>query len=58
MDTKEILRWTIKIVIIIVLIYVITVLSEKYGEKRVMINGFAIALILFGIGKILLRNKK
>jgi hypothetical protein len=58
METKEILRWTVKILIIIVLVYVITLLSDKYGEKRVMINGLGIALILFGTGKLLLKNKK
>jgi hypothetical protein len=58
MDTKEILRWTVKIMVIIVLVIVITKLSYKCGEGRVMINGLAFALLLFSVGKLLLKNKK
>ena len=58
MDTKEILRWTVKIMVIIVLVFVFTKLSDKFGEGRVMINGLAFALLLFSVGKLLLKNKK
>ena len=55
MDTKEILKWTAKIMFIIVFVIIINILSDKYGEGRVMLNGLAFALLLFCIGKLLLK---
>ena len=57
MDVKEILSWTVKIIIIIAVVYFITILSDKYGKGRVMITGFAFAGLLFSIGKLLLKKK-
>ena len=57
MDSKEILRWTVKILIVIVLVIVINFLSDKFGKGRVMINGLAIAFFFFSIGKLLLKKK-
>ena len=57
MDTKEILRWTVKIMVIIVLVVIINILSDKFGEGRVLINGLALAGLLFCIGKLLLKKK-
>ena len=57
MDRKEILSWTVKIIVIIALVYIITVLSDKYGNGKVMITGLAIAGFLFCLGKLLLKKK-
>jgi len=57
MDKNEILKWTAKILSLIVGIIIINILSDKYGEGRVMLNGLAFALLLFCIGNLLLKKK-
>ena len=57
MDAKEILRWTVKIIVIIAIVYFITILSDQYGKGRVMVTGLAIAGLLFCAGKLLLKKK-
>jgi len=57
MDKNDILKWTAKIMFIIVLVIIINKLSDKYGDVRVMLYGFAIAALLFSIGKLLMKNK-
>jgi hypothetical protein len=56
MDTKEILRWTVKIIIVITLVILINILSDKFGKDRVILNALAIALLLYCIGKLLLKK--
>ena len=53
MGTKETLRWTVKIIIVIFLVIIINILSEKFGKDRVILNALAIALLLYSIGKLL-----
>jgi len=57
LDAKVILSWTVKIIVIIAIVYIITTLSDKYGKDRVMMTGLAIAGLLFCVGKLLLKKK-
>jgi len=57
MERKEILKWTIKIIICVALAFLINILSDEYGRDRVMITTLAIALLLFSIGKLLMKKK-
>ena len=58
MVTKVILKWTAKIMLVIVLVIITNKLSDKYGEGRVFINGMAFALLLYCIGKLLLKSSE
>jgi len=57
LDTKEIFKWTARIIIIISLVVIISVLSDKYGKDMIILNGLAFALLLYSIGKLLLKKK-
>jgi hypothetical protein len=57
METKEILKWTAKIIACVALAFVINILSDEYGKGRVIITTLAIALLLYSIGKLLLKKK-
>jgi len=57
MERKEILKWTAKIIVCVALAFVINLLSDEYGKGKVIITTLAIALLLFSIGKLLLRKK-
>jgi MFS family permease len=57
MDTKEILKWTAKILTCIVMAIFLNILSDKYGRGVVTLNALAIALLFFCIGKSLLKRK-
>jgi len=57
LDKKEIFKWTARIIIIISLAVIIGVLCNKYGKDRVILNGLAFALLLYSIGKLLLKKK-
>ena len=57
MDTKEILKWTVKIIVCVALAIFINILSDEYGKGKVIITTLAVALLLFSIGKLLLKKK-
>jgi len=57
MDTKEILKWTAKIIACVALAFFINILSDEYGKGKVIVTALAIALLLFCIGKLLLKKK-
>jgi hypothetical protein len=55
-DKNEILSWTTKIMFVIVLVIIINILSDKFGEGKIFLLGLSIAALLFLIGKALLKK--
>ena len=54
MDTKTIIKWTIRIVAVLAMSLLMNTLSDKYGRDFVMFSALLIAGLFFCVGKALM----